>query len=313
MTSNSYNYTIDRDTLIRSAFELCHVAVEGETLATNETTVAARTLNVMIKAWVAYGLQVWKRKEFTITPLVASQQFYDLGTPETNSITVTGDASTAVSVAHPYHGYKTGDSVKILGATGDTDINGTFTITVTNPSTYTYTALGAVDSGVEAGATTAQLQGFDDIPRPEKILDVSRIDSSGNAVGLTSLTRKEYDELPNATTTGTPTQYHYERTLGAGRLHLWPTADATAVTAYTLSVVYQARIEDVDSSTDLFDFPPEWLEALTYGLAKRLAPRYGVSLEERQLLNRDARDALDLAKEYDVEEGSIYLQPEARQ
>jgi len=309
-TSNSYNYTIDRDTLIRTSFETLGIAVEGEDLDAEDITVAARTLNMMIKSWVVHGLHVWKRKTYTITPLVLNQQYYDLGTHETNVITVTGDGTTAVSVAHPYHGYKTGDSITITGASDDTDINGTFTITVTDPSTYTYTALAAVDSGLETGSTVAVLQGYKDNPRPEKILDVSRVDSSGNETQITVISRDEYENLPNKTTAGTPVNCHYERNLGAGRLYVWPVASAQAVSDFTINITYQSQFEDMDSATDNFDFPPEWLEPISLGLAHRLAPKYGIKAGERDRLYRDMNEALDLALGHDNEEASVYFQPE---
>lgn len=308
-TSNSYDYTIDRDTLIRTAFENIGVAVEGEALDSEDITVAARALNMLIKAWTVHGLQVWKRKTYAIDPLVADKKFYDLGVNETNTVVVTGDGTTTVTVTHAYHGYATGDSIAIAGATDDTDINGTFTITVTDPSTYTYTALAAVDSGVETGATTATKVASLNIPRPERVLSVELVDSAGNETSLSPLTRDEYDSLSNKSTSGNPNSYHYERTLGAGRLYIWPTADSSAVTDYTISITYQAPIEDLDSSTDSLDFPQEWMEPLSINLAYKLSSKYGYPLQERYLLRKDAQDSLKQVLDYDIEDGSIFFQP----
>ena len=309
-TSNSYDYTQDRDTIIRGAFEIVGVAVEGETLETQEITVANRVLNSMLKAWIVHGLQVWKRKTYTITPLVLSKQYYDLGTHETDSITVVGDGTTAVTVTHNQHGYSTGASVLIAGASDDTDINGTFTITVTDSNTYTYTALAVVDSGTETGSTTATLQSTEDSIRPERILEAERVGSDGTRVSLTELTRDEYESLPNLTTTGTPINYHYERRLGAGRFYIWPVADADSVTNNTIEIVYQSQIEDMDSSTDDLDMPQEWIEPVIYGLAYRLSQRYGMKGAERDRLFRDSEYFLKLAKDYDYEDGSIFFAPD---
>lgn len=299
-TSNSYTYTIDRDTLIRTAYENIGIAVEGEPLDADYITVAARALNMLIKSWVVHGLQVWKRKTSTI-PLVAGNQWYDIGQHETNSVTLTGTGAVATATL-PYHGYSTGASVTIAGAT-DTNYNGTVTITVTSPSTFTYTSTG---SGADSGTCT--LQGGTDVPRPERILYVDLVDSSGNKTELSPITRTEYEELPNHTSSGTPNQYHYERRLGAGRLYVWPVADSTTATDYTLRVVYQAQIEDAGDSTDTLDFPAEWLDAISLGLSNRLAGKYGYPLQARYLLKKDATEALEAVINYDVEDGSMYIQ-----
>ena len=43
----------------------------------------------------------------------------------------------------------------------------------------------------------------------------------------------------------------------------------------TLRYTYGRPVEDFDASANDADFPPEWTEALAYGLAVRLAPRFG--------------------------------------
>lgn len=308
-TSNSYNYTQDRDTIIRGAFEIVGVAVEGETLQDDDIAVANRALNAMLKAWIVHGLQVWKRKTYTITPLVLSQQYYDLGTHYATSCTYSSDGATAVTVTQNSHGYSTGDSVTIASA-GDADANGTYTITVTDENIYTYTAGGTVTDSTDDGSTTATLQTAEKVLRPEKILEVERVGTDGTRVSMTQLTRQEYDDLPNVTTSGTPINYHYERRLGAGRFYIWPVADATSVSNDTIQIVYQSQIEDMDSSTDDLDMPQEWIEPTVYGLAYRLAQRYGMKGSERDRLRLDAEYMLKLAKDYDVEDGSIYFSPE---
>jgi hypothetical protein len=75
-----------------------------------------------------------------------------------SSVTAVGDGSTTVTITHTAHGYSTNDTVVILGATDDEDINGIFVITVTDVDTYTYTALAAVDSGTETGSVTSRLR-----------------------------------------------------------------------------------------------------------------------------------------------------------
>jgi len=228
--SGSVNFTMTRDEVIRSALELVGVAIDGEALNSDDTGVAVKALNMMLKAWQAYNMQLWKREEITID-LVAAQTSYTIGRTGTPSETA---------------------------------------------------------------------------DRPLKVLKCQRVDSSGNIGYLTWIGRADLFRLPSSS--GTPTQYNYEPTLDNGTLMVWPAPTAADVTSYDLKVLVQSPIEDMDSGTDDFDLPQEWLEAITYNLAYRLAPRYSLNPTDRQLLKKDASDALELALSFDVED-SIYFQP----
>lgn len=230
-TSGSVDFTLDRDTLIRTSFELLGIAVEGEDLDTDDITVASRALNLMVKAWIAHGLHLWKRDAVSV-PLVASQNTYTLG--RSGSPDVTTD-------------------------------------------------------------------------RPLRIIEADRVDGDGNSVSMTRLSLNEYEELPNKTSEGLPTQYFFEPTLDNSTIKFWVTPDTIAAADYTVELVVQSPLEDMDATDDNFDFPQEWLEALSYNLAYRLAPRYGFPLDKLQFLRADASATLELAKSFDIEEGSVYF------
>lgn len=232
-TSGSVDFTLNRDEAIRSAFELIGVAVENETLQTEDIDIAARALNTMIKAWQAFGLQLWKRDTVTVT-LVAGQAVYT------------------------------------MGATGDK---------VTD--------------------------------RPLRILEADRVSTDGTTTSLTSLTLNGYEALPNKAASGVPTQYFFNPTLDNSTISIWTVPDAAIAAEYTLSLIVQSPLEDMDATANNFDFPSEWLEAIVYNLAVRLAARYG-GLDQAALsyLRRDAADILDLAKSFDTEDGSIFFQPD---
>ena len=147
--------------------------------------------------------------------------------------------------------------------------------------------------------------------RPLRIIECDRKDSNNVTVGLTKMSLSEYEDLTSKNSNGTPVNYFYDPTLTTGTLKVWPTPDATVAAEYTLEVIYQSPIEDFDNSTDDPDFPQEWLEALVYGLARRLARKYG-SLEpyEMEDLKEQARESLELALSWDVEDDSIYFEPD---
>jgi hypothetical protein len=65
----------------------------------------------------------------------------------------------------------------------------------------------------------------------------------------------------------------------------------------------------MDSDSNDLSLPPEWTEAVIYGLAVRLAPEYGLSINERQQLKMEAKEFKDTALGFGTEEGSLYIQP----
>ena len=302
-TSNSTNYTLLASELIASSFEMIGVAKGGEPLNSEDSATALITLNTMLKA-VQQRLNIWKRKTASIT-LVAEQVTYTFGQKSAGAITSVSAGNLVDSGAN----FNT-DSVIV----GDT---------VLNTTAGTSTTVSAVTSTTQLALTTDILTSADDAyeitdadisaPRPIKILECNRKGTSGNEVTMDALTRNEYENLSNKTSPGTPIQYHYDPTINNGTFYVWLAPDASAVANWTIELVYQATIEDVDSTTDNIDLPPEVIEAVTVGLAYRLSWRFGgLTSTERKSLKQDANEAMDLAEGYDQEDGSIFIYPEIR-
>lgn len=152
-----------------------------------------------------------------------------------------------------------------------------------------------------------------DIPKPLKVIQAWNRDSTSLVdIPMRIITKQEYNILGNKTTSGNPIQIYYEPLLDYGVLHVFPTPDTTSATKNKVYLVYQRPFEDFLASGDTPDFPQEWLEALKYGLAARLAPEYGMPLEQRQFLNREAGDLKAVALGFGTEEGSIFFGVERR-
>lgn len=66
--------------------------------------------------------------------------------------------------------------------------------------------------------------------------------------------------------------------LNYGDLYVFPTPATIDATNNKVYIVYQDLSEDFLVTGDNPDFPQEWLDALKYGLAARLAPEYGYTL-----------------------------------
>ena len=80
-TSNSYDFSVNRDQLIKGALRLAGVIAQGETPTASQYNDAAESLNLMIKAWEADGMPIWALTTMTITP-IAGQTSYTLSSPK---------------------------------------------------------------------------------------------------------------------------------------------------------------------------------------------------------------------------------------
>ena len=237
--TDSTDYSIDRDNLIKASLRLIGVGSIDEAPTSSEITNAAVALNIMVKAWQADGLHLWQIREYSLAPLADTHK-YPLG--------------AAVPAASPV-GY-----------------------------------------------------------RPLRMVEVQyKNTSAGTVIDMTELSRQEYNELPNKSTEGTPVQYFYDPQLTNGNLYVWPEPDSTFVSDFTIEIQYNKPFDDMDvSSTDDFEFPQEWYEAIKWGLAARLAPEYGVPIQERQQLIREADGIKGTVMAWDVEPVSIYFSPKQR-
>lgn len=149
--------------------------------------------------------------------------------------------------------------------------------------------------------------------RPLRIIDAYRRETStATDIVLTKMTREEYFDLTDKDVQGTPVNFYYDPQTPNGTMHIWPAPDSSFASKFTLQILYHSPTEDFDNALDEADYPQEWLEAITYGLAVRLAPGTGLTVTERRLLQAEAQVALDLAMSFDVEDGSVFFQPDNR-
>lgn len=152
-----------------------------------------------------------------------------------------------------------------------------------------------------------------DTPKPLKIIQAFNHNTSTNIdIPMRILTRDEYNRLGNKTITGNPIQIYYDPQNSYGDLYVFPTADANAVSYNQIKIFYQRPFEDFDASTDEPDFPQEWYEAVTWGLAYRLAAEYQMPILHRQSLKKDADEFRALALSFGTEEGSLFVRPDYR-
>lgn len=151
------------------------------------------------------------------------------------------------------------------------------------------------------------------IPKPLKVIGAMLRNTTTNLdIPMRQLTRAEYNLLGTKTSEGTPVQYWYDPQGTYGVLTVFQVPSSTVAANNVVRIVYQRPYEDFDASTDEPDFPQEWFEALKFNLADRLAPEYGLSIQERQDIKARARESKGEALSFGTEEGSFFFGVEKR-
>lgn len=309
--SGTTSFTETRDQLITNALNLLGVVAAGETVTPNDLSYCASALNAMVKAWMAQGIHLWTEEEGTIY-FVNGQASYTLpganssdgsGTPVETTLTSPGSGSS-LTVASTT-GMTSGDTLGL-----QLDSNVIYWTTISSPpSGTTVTIAGSVpttaSSGNQVFTYTAALQ------RPLSIQSARIRNSSGFDRMMEIKPRQDYMNIPQKTITGSPIILFFTPQISTGIVYVWPTPYSVAE---RLKVTYLRTIQDFDSGTDQPDFPQEWLECLTFNLAVRIAPSYGVNLSSGGIqgnpdILRMAQQFLEELKAWDAEQPYIQIIP----
>ena len=134
------------------------------------------------------------------------------------------------------------------------------------------------------------------------------VSAASTDLALERISREEYHNLPNKTTTGRPTQYAITRGVNNIALFLYPTPD---ITTGILNIECFKQLEDVNKSAGQnAQVPKRFLPALTCGLSYHLAmKRPGVPMDRIQMLKANYDEKLAFAMEEDRERASMFIKP----
>lgn len=148
------------------------------------------------------------------------------------------------------------------------------------------------------------------IPRPIGIVEVRHVDSNGNEMPLTPMSRSEYMAMPLKSSNGPAIQYYFDPQLVNAVLYVWPVeTDLTSMLKMTL----RTPVQDFVNADDTPDFPIEWADALHYNLAMRLVPAYGVPEQIAARVERLAAISLNNANDFDREQDvTVQFVPDPR-
>ena len=310
-TSGTDTFSITRDDIITAAaLEVGDIAM-GEALDDDTLAQYNLRLNTWVKSLMADGAKLWAMQLATLF-LQPGVGRYVLGVDgahcatDYERTTLTSDAATGAGTVQiaDSTGMTAGDNIGIVLSDGTlfwTTISGT-------PGSST-TLADVLPSPATAGALIFSYT--NKISRPQRIdPDGAYWRSSAlQDTPVAMISRTKYAQLANKGTSGKIVQAFYDPQLGNGVLTVWPTPDSAS---NVLCFWYERRLEDFNNGSDTPDFAIEWGEPLILGLAHRMAPTAGLSLVERQDLERRAQQALDKAEGYDRENVGTYFQPDMR-
>jgi hypothetical protein len=152
-----------------------------------------------------------------------------------------------------------------------------------------------------------------DTPYPLKMLEAYSIPTSGNTrIDVEIISSSEFNILPYNTSGGQPIKLNYQPFVNYGVVKIWPTPDTSVATNYTMKLVYQAPFEYFTASTDTMDMPEEYYLPIVYNLAVLIAPEWGIPIEDRRELKKEAKEYLDAVESFGEEDASLFFQVDRR-
>lgn len=299
--------------LISRSYKLIGVLQPGETPEPSQAEDARVTLNQMLGGWSRQSLTIPSvaREVFGLTANVGVYTIgpggnFDTSRPNrlNGAALLLNNSSTAVSVVTltssgnvatatvTTHGASSGQNVTIAGAS-PAAYNGTFPITVTGVSTFTYVFNGAATTPATGTITAlfeSQATDVTEIPR------TVYTDDAWSAIQMKSLT--------NALFTGV----YYNPTYwgGFGTVNLWPIPD----TADNSLVLYRPmQLTKFADLTTVYEVPEGAEDALESNLALRLIPFSGVAAEVKEDVRELARTSLATYKRGNVKLSDLAVDP----
>ena len=135
------------------------------------------------------------------------------------------------------------------------------------------------------------------------ILEVA-VRRSGTDYDIDRISRGEYLNVPNKTTTGRPSQFYFNRQRSP-EISVWPTPENDTD---QLVYYYITRIEDADTSKNTTDVPYRFLPCMVAGLAYYISMKKAP--ERVQLLKAVYEEEFQRAADEDEDRVSLKLQPD---
>lgn len=307
-TSGNISFNLNTNQIVRTSLRKIGAISAGETPDNQTVQDATDQLNMLVKALVATGLHVWTETEATLF-LQPNQIAYTLGGTTTDHATEEYTATYLTAAAA-----SGATSITVESATGFG--SGYQVGVVVDDGTISWSAQSGAASGstitlatalTDAASNGAAVYVYEsDIVRPLRVVSGRRFafsspPTNGISTMMSPFSRIDYRNQPNKETTGTITQYFYDPRGGAntqGIMYVWP---APSNVSSAMKFTWWRPIQDFTAAGDTPDLPTEWLDALVWNLAYKMAPEYDCPPQRYSMLKEQAALSLDLVMGWDRE------------
>jgi len=308
-TSNSVDFTVTRDNLVKYALLNVGGIGDGESPSSNQLTDCSMILNMIAKAWHSDGMPLWALKEGYILPV-----------SDTNQVLLgpSGGHATLSYVHATLTASSAGVTIDIADTTGISNTNsigvelddGTMHWTTVNgvPTATVITLTSGLASTASVGnhvyAYAAKIQ------RPLKILEAISM-NMGNPpnteVEVQVTTHNDFFFTSDTTSESSQAlKLWYDPQLINGIVSIWPRfQDGGNI----IKIWFHRPFEDFDAAGDNPDFPQEFYLPLLWQLSWAISPQYGVQLKERTMFLQEAAILKKAALDFVMEEGSLRISP----
>lgn len=329
-TSGTTTWNPAAEFVIQAAFQVCGIINEDEIPTEGQFKLAMYALNSLMKELMASGIHVWTEEEGIIF-LNQYQRTYFLGTGQAGSRTP-DKACSALSwtQTNAFQAYNTGatsiqlNSVSGLNPTDNIgfylNTNGSYWTTISSIAGNIVTIPGpGLPSPISPNALVWSYPVAAQILRPLRIPYARRLQyAAAPVVGtpvapdwggiITPLTpmnsRQDFMNLPQPNNPGLVTQVFYDPARDQGQFWVW---NVSINAGYAMRFTYYRPLQDFNSQADTADLPQEWNNALTWMLAKELAPRYSVPQVRFDRITAEAAAKYALVQGWDREPESVYF------
>lgn len=300
--SGTNTFTVTRNDIIESSLRTLGVIGIGETPQTEDYTNCSQALNIMIKAWAKKGWPLWTVETLEVKMVPGALEY---------SIGPTAGYIDSVTITDGGTGYPDSGTVTFSG--GGSGATGTYTasagvlqsVTITNAgSAYTYSTTASFDGGGSGEEVTVNVVGLK-TNKPVRAFEAFIRNPENYDTTLLTISKEEYDNLGYKFNESIPNQFYYDNQLANGRMYVY---NVPQQTGYTVHLDVQRMFYDMASSTDNFDFPSEWFQALKWGLCAEVCVEYGVPIDQVQYYESKAMAYIQESFDFSVEEASVYFQ-----
>lgn len=303
-TSGTATFNFNRNQIITTALRKIGAIASGETPDAQTIQDGSDQLNMLVKALNATGLHIWTETEATLF-LQPGQSSYTLGDSTDNCADTTYTATTLSA-----SGGLNATTISVTSATGFAasyyvgvvlDSGSIFWTTESGAPSGTTITLASGLTGTAASGNAVYVYQTD-IIRPLRVVSARRYQlSSGIDTQMIQMSRIDYRNQPNKSATGVPTQFFYDPRGGAntqGAFYVWPApVDVTSAIKFT----WWRPVQDFTSAANIPDLPQEWLDALVWNLALKLAPEYDCTANRYAMIKDHAVSSLDNVMGFDRE------------